>query len=379
MDAGQLKALRDIAEGFERETGTGVRIVEIGLFEITTKLELAAPAGKGPDVVSISHTSVGALTLMGLLAPLDGLDETMASVPEPLVGAFRYNGALRGVPLTVESYGLVVNRRLVGQPPASWEELFDRAERMTADTDGDGSPDSYGFLTDPTNFYFTFPFYDARGAYIFKETEAGSWDTADMGFCTPGGAQALTLLTGLTARRLIPIGITYPIITDLFSRQRLAMTIYGTYLISHWERLGIDVGYYELPPFADGSRGRPLATVMGLAVSAYAANSATAERFIAFVARPENLRRFFELSGATIVMADPGVYREADFAAVPYLRTALAIAADSYPFPNAPEGDLIWDALSGAAQAALTGQIGPRAALCDMQERLGAVIREMRQ
>lgn len=379
MDADRLRALREIAESFERETGAGVRIVEIGLFEITTKLELAAPAGKGPDVVSISHTSVGTLTLMGLLAPLDGLAGTVEDYPEPLVDAFRYNGALRGVPLTVESYGLVVNRRLVGRPPGSWEELFDRAERMTKDTDGDGTPDTYGFLTDPANFYFTFPFYDARGAYIFKKTQAGSWDTADMGFCTPGGARALTLLTGLTARRLVPIGITYPIITDLFSKQRLAMTIYGTYLISYWEKMGIDVGYYELPPFADGSRGRPLATLMGLAVSAYAANPATAERFIAFAARPENLRRLFERSGRSAVMADPGVYRDADFAAVPYLRTALAIAADSYPFPNAPEGDLIWDAVSGAAQAALTGRVGPHDALCDMQNRLGAVIREMRQ
>ncbi len=71
MSAEELGALRDIAESFERETGKSVRIVQIGLFEITTKLELAAPAHKGPDVVTISHTSVGTLTLMGLLAPVE--------------------------------------------------------------------------------------------------------------------------------------------------------------------------------------------------------------------------------------------------------------------------------------------------------------------
>jgi arabinogalactan oligomer/maltooligosaccharide transport system substrate-binding protein len=285
-----------------------------------------------------------------------------------------------GLPLTVESYGLVVNEGLVGQVPKTWEELFDRAERMTVDTDGDGTPDTYGFLIDPTNFYFTFPFYDARGAYIFKEAPTAEIDTTDIGFCTPGGAEALTLLTGLTLRRrIVPIGVTYPVITDLFSRGRLAMTVYGTYLIPRWKDMGIGTGYYELPPFEDGSRGRPLSTLMGLAVSAYANDPGTAERFISFLLLPGNLRRFFELSGKDLVMADPEVYRDEDFAAVPYLRTALSIASDSYPFPNVPEGDLIWEATSGAAEAALAGTVSPPQVLCDMQDRLGTVIREIRQ
>ncbi|MBN2225248.1 MAG: extracellular solute-binding protein [Deltaproteobacteria bacterium] len=380
MGTDEIRALKDSADRFERETGIAVRIVEIGLFEITTKLELAAPAGKGPDVVSISHTSVGTLSLMGLLAPLDHFSGLLACYPLPLVTAYRYRGVLMGVPLTVESYGLVVNKKLVKRVPETWEELFDEAARMTADTDGDGQADTYGFLTDPTNFYFTFPFYDARGAYIFKDRGPSGIDTADLGLCTPGGIEALTLLTYLTrSRRLIPVGITYPIITDLFSRGRLAMTVYGTYLISHWKQRGIDVGYHEIPPFADGRRGRPMSTLMGLGVSAYAHNPGGAERFITFLLAPENLRRFFELSGRTLVMADPGVYRDEDFAAVPYLRTALSIASDSYPFPNVPEGDLIWDAVSGAAETALSGTLSPREALCGTQERLSAVIREMRQ
>jgi arabinogalactan oligomer / maltooligosaccharide transport system substrate-binding protein len=380
MNADELNALRNIAGSFEHETGKTVRIDQIGLFEITTKLELAAPARKGPDVVTISHTSVGALALMGLLAPMDDFSGPTARYPGPLVDAYRYRGTLMGVPLTVESYGLVVNEKLVSRVPGTWEELFDEAQRLTTDTNGDGTPDTYGFLIDPANFYFAFPFYDAHGAYIFKEVPTAGVDTADLGFCTPGGAEALTLLAGLSLRRhLIPIGITYPIITDLFSKGRLAMTVYGNYLIPQWSKTGIETGYYELPPFEDGTRGRPLSTLMGLSVSAYANDPDGARQFISFLLSPENLRRFFELSGKNLVMADPGIYRDEDFAAVPYLRTALAIASNSYPFPNVPEGDLIWEATSGAAEAALSGAVLPRQALCDMQDRLGAVIREMRQ
>jgi maltose-binding protein MalE len=380
MGTDEMNALTDCADRFERETGIPVRVVEIGLFEIVTKLELAAPAGKGPDIVTTAHTSVGTLSLMGLLAPMDRFSDTLSRYPAPLVDAYRYDGVLRGVPLTVESYGLVINKKLVARPPATWEDLFDEAARLTADTDGDGVVDTYGFLIDPTNFYFTFPFFDARGAYIFKDRGASGVDTADPGFCTDGGVRALTLLTDLTRRRhLVPVGITYPIITDLFAKGRLAMTVYGTYLIGTWQKRGIEVGYYELPPFADGRRGRPLATLMGLGISAYATNPEGAGRFVEFLLSPENLRRFYELSGRTLVMADPGVYRDGDFAAVPYLKTAIAVAADSYPFPNVPEGDLVWDAVSGAAAAAISGAASPREALCGMQKRLSAVIREMRR
>jgi maltose-binding protein MalE len=380
MDKDEIGALAEIAARFEKETGTAVTITEIGLFEITTKLELAAPAGKGPDVVSIAHTSTGTLTLMGLLSPLDALAESVSRYPQGLVGGFRYRGSLWGIPLTVQSYGLVVNRHLVPDPPRTWEELFSRARKLTRDEDGDGTPDTYGFLTDPTNFYFTFPFYDACGAYIFKDRGKAGTDPTDLGFCTPGGIRALTLLTGLVGKgRLIPRGITYPIITDLFLRGRLAMTIYGTYLIPSWEALGIPVGYYELPPFADGRRGRPLATLMGLSVSAYANNKEGAQKFLTFLLLPENLRRFFERSGARTVMADPSVYRDEDFVKTPYLATALTIARDAYPFPNDPEGDLIWDAVTDASSLAEAGAESPERTLCDMQQRLGVVIEEMRR
>ncbi|GEM_PF-1926171 len=401
MSSEEAKAVRLIGKRFTEKSGIKVDVREIGIFEITTKLELAAPAGKGPDVLSITHTSVGALALMKLIAPMamdiasldaDIIDmsASLKDCPESLVSAFTWSGGdgrnagLYGVPLTVESYGLVINMEMVKSAPDTVEELIETATNLTRDTDGDGKVDTYGFLTDPTNLYFTFPFYDANGAYIFAEDTAGVYDTGNLGFCTEGGISALMFMKGLTkiqggAPPLIPKGITYPIISDLFSRGKAAAMIHGTYLIPYYRSLGIDVGYHPIPPFADGRRGRPLSTLMGVAVSAYSNKKEDALTFVAFLLRPENLRTYFEASGGVRVMANPLVYTDEDYKREPTLKTSVKIAGDSLPFPNDPAGELVWDAFADGVNLTLEGKSTPKDALCTMEERLKTVISEMKR
>jgi len=394
MGEEEAEATRTIAARFFVETGIPVEVTEIGFFEITTKLELAAPAGEGPDMVTISHTSTGALALMGLLSPLETtlINDAATRCPPALTNAFRYRGRLYGAPLTVESYGLVVNRDLLkaaGYPfespgPKNWEEVFEIAGKLTTDENEDGQAEVYGFLTDPANLYFTFPFYDALGGYIFGSS-GGVIVPEDIGFCTPGGISALDLVTSLTRRNgsrplpLIPRGITYPIISDLFARGKVAMMIHGTYLIGYYRSAHIDVGYYPLPPFSDGRRGKPLSTLMGIGISNYSKNKEDALGFLAFFLENKNLRSYFESSGSMRVMADPAVYSTEDFDREPFLKTAVEIAKDSTPFPNDPAGDLVWDAVRDAATLSIEGKASPEDVLCDMQEMLKVVITEMKR
>lgn len=379
MSKDEISAVREISDKFKEETGIEVDVREIGLFEITTKLELSAPAGKGPDVISISHTSVGALALIGLLMPIDKIPDRLKFYPEPLTSAFYYQGKLYGVPLTVESYGLVVNRDMVDEIPDTWEDLIDLAEKLTTDGDGNGDFETYGFLTDPENFYFTFPFYDAMGGYIFGSGDSGL-DPKDLGFCTPGGISALEFIVDLTrGKKLIPRGINYPIISDLFSKGRVAMMIHGTYLIGYYRSLGIDVGYHPLPRFSDGRVGRPLSTLMGIGISSYSGKKDSAQRFVNFFLEPENLRTYFESSGGIRVMADPTIYNEGDYEREPVLEAAISIAENSYPYPNDPRGDLVWDAVRDAAYLSIEKEMPPDVTLCDMQDRLKTVFSEMEE
>jgi len=380
MTPAEIEALQGIADEYCAERGTIVTVREIGLFEINTKLELAAPAGRGPDLVSVSHTSVGVLSLMGLLSPLDAAALPLEDCPVDLVDAFRYEDALYGVPLTVESYGLVVNEDLISEVPGTLEELLDTARRLTTDIDGDGQAEVYGLLVDPVNFYFTFPFYDAYGGYIFSITESGGVDPTRMGFCTPGGIAGLSVLSDIAGPGgFIPRGIDYAVIGELFGQGRAAMMIHGVYLIPYYRSLGMNVGYYPIPPTKDEHSARPLANLMGVGVSAHSNNKASAEEFLAYLCEPKNLRPIIDGSGAIKVMANPAVYREEDFTAEPLLLTALEIAGSSLPYPNDPAGELVWDAVGAAAAATMDGILTPEEALCRMEERLETVIDEMRR
>ncbi|MBN1883221.1 MAG: extracellular solute-binding protein [Deltaproteobacteria bacterium] len=380
MTPDEIETLRAIADDYRAERGVTVTVREIGLFEINTKLELAAPAGRGPDLVSVSHTSVGVLSLMGLLLPLDRAVLPLSGCPPDLVDAFGYDAVLYGAPLTVESYGLVVNEGLLSEVPETLEELLDTARRLTVDTDGDGETDVYGFLTDPANFYFTFPFYDVYGGYIFSETDEGAVDPTHMGLCTPGGIEGLTLLFDIAGPTgFIPRGIDYPIIGELFGENRVAMMIHGVYLIPSYRSLGMNVGYHPIPPAESGRRARPLANLMGIGVSAHSENPESALDFLAYLLEPSRLRLIFEGSGAIKVMANPLVYREEDFAQEPLLAAAVEIAGTSYPYPNDPAGELVWDAVGAAATAVMDGTLSPEEALCRMEERIETVIEEMRR
>jgi len=317
---------------------------------------------------------------MGLLEPLDRAALPLADCPPDLVDAFRYDAVLYGAPLTVESYGLVVNEDLLPEAPGTFEEMLDAARRLTVDADNDGEAEVYGFLTDPSNFYFTFPFYDAYGGYIFSETDHNTVDPTRMGFCTPGGIAGLSALFDIAGPGgSIPRGIDYTIIGELFGEGHVAMMIHGVYPIPYYRSLGINVGYHPIPPTESGRRPRPLANLMGVGVSAYSQSPESAEDFLAYLLEPKRLRLILEGSGTINVMANPMVYREEDFISEPLLSTAVEIAGMSYPFPNDPAGELVWDAVGAAATAVVDGSLQPEEALCRMEERLETVIKEMRR
>lgn len=126
------------------------------------KITLAFTAGTAPDVLRLPIAVKYPMQYSGekILAPMDELSENYAAELEledvrPEVIEFHsYYGRLLGMPwiYQLEMAGLAYNKDLfrasgldAENPPQSIEELVEYAKILTKDTDGDGTPDQWGY------------------------------------------------------------------------------------------------------------------------------------------------------------------------------------------------------------------------------------------
>ena len=131
-DDTRAPVLEPIAAEFGELEGITVQVVEVPFDQIDAQLSIAGPAGEGPDIVTGAHDWLGELVSNGVIAPIDlGPD---ADLYAPVaIEAFTYDGALYGVPYTIENIALIRNVDLVPDTPATFEDLEATALALQAD------------------------------------------------------------------------------------------------------------------------------------------------------------------------------------------------------------------------------------------------------
>ncbi len=140
-----------------------------GYGDLATKLLAATAAGNPPVMAqmyeddTMKYLEANALEPLGTLIPQSILDD----LPQALIGdnTFAVNGkqVMMTVPFNKSAMILFYNTDLLKTPPTTWDELLQDAKRLTVDTNGDGTPDQYGFGIRPyTEFYIEF-FHQAGG------------------------------------------------------------------------------------------------------------------------------------------------------------------------------------------------------------------------
>jgi ABC-type glycerol-3-phosphate transport system substrate-binding protein len=161
VEGGGLAELQPIADLYEEETGTTIKLVELpydGLYDrIQTEL--------GSGAVSFDIAALDAIWLSAFadgVAPLDDLftDDVKSDLFPGLVAESQIDGTHVGMPFFTNSEILFYRTDLFGDaqnqadfeatygyplaPPTTWDEYTDVAEFFTRDTDGDGQIDLYG-------------------------------------------------------------------------------------------------------------------------------------------------------------------------------------------------------------------------------------------
>lgn len=363
-DDTRAPVFREIGAEYTKITGIPVEVVEIPFGSIRDQFVTAAPTGEGPDIIIGAHDWVGELAANGLLAEILLPAELKALFDAVSLEAFVY-GKLYGLPYAREGVGLMYNKKLVPQVPATFEELIELARKLT-----DPTLPQYGFVVQNPDPYHEFPFLSALGGYIFGYDKEGKLNPCDVGLDSPGAIAGAEILQSLFAEGLIPAGLDWDTWTSLFTEGRIAMVITGPWFVGRAKAAGIDIGVTAIPPIR-GKAPKPFVGVQGVMVSAFSPNLplvydflfnyfATKETMLALYAKDPRIPAFLP------------AYEEV--AEDPILRGFAESIANGVPMPNIPQMSAVWGAWADAMSLIGNLQLTPAEALKKAADNIRATL-----
>ena len=245
----EVAGLEPVARQFRRANRIEVDIVVQA--EVRSKYMQAAIAKTGPDIVVGAHDWVGQLAKNGVIAEVNLSDRDKKKYFPVSIDGFTYNGKLYGIPYCVEAMVLFYNKKLIPNPPTTWEEVLAVSKPMTKDG-------KYGFLYGiDNNFYNNYPFIGSQGGYIFKWVD-GKYDILDVGLATPGAIEANKFIYKFVQEGIVPASTNNGIVISNFKEGKVAMIMDTLILLDHVNSMGKDVvGAIKLPTL-NGKKSVPL-------------------------------------------------------------------------------------------------------------------------
>ncbi len=363
-DDTRAPVFREIGAEYTKATGIPVEVVEIPFGNIRDQFVTAAPTGEGPDLIIGAHDWVGELAASGLLTEIILPEDLKAKFDAVSLEAFTY-GKLYGLPYAREGVGLLYNKALVKEVPATFEKLIELARKLT-----DPTVPQYGFVVQNPDPYHEFPFLSALGGYIFGYDKEGKLNPCDVGLDSPGAIAGAEILQSLFKEGLIPAGLDWDTWTSLFTEGRIAMVITGPWFVGRAKAAGIDIGVAPIPPI-QGHAPKPFVGVQGVMVSAFSPNLplvfdflfnyfATKETMLALYAKDPRIPAFLP------------AYEEV--AEDPILRGFAESISNGVPMPNIPQMSAVWGAWSDAMSLIGNLQMTPAEALKKAADSIRATL-----
>jgi arabinogalactan oligomer/maltooligosaccharide transport system substrate-binding protein len=336
-----LDWLREESASFTNAFGVDVEIVRLDVNELKQQALLAAPQGQAGDVFAgVPHDQIGEMAVGGVLLDMSTYATAayLADLSEQARLGYSYAGKLFGLPMYVEGPALIVNDDLVDQVPATYQATMQLAADLT-------TADTFGFMFDINNFYFSYAWLKSHGGYVFGRDASGALNPSDIGLANEGavaGAQALHDLR--FALGIIPSGTNYDVANGLFVDGALGMIYTGPWAISQYQEVGLNVSVHPMPPLANGTPFAGFMGVQGVLVNSFSGLKVEAANFSKWLSRKDAQVSLARLSGRIpastsaleVVIDDPVI---AGFGAA---------LLDAEPMPNIPEMGAVWSPMANA-------------------------------
>ncbi len=317
------------------------------------KFQAAAGAGKGPDIFCWPHDRVGEWAKSGLIVPVHPPRRVREAIDDSAWKAFGYQGKTWGYPLAIEAVGLIVNRALVPQPPATFEEIFALDKQLQA-------RGVRAILWDYNKSFFSWALIAGPGGYVFGRNAQGEYDPRQVGVNSPGALQGVQMLDRLLQEGLMPRGARYSDMEAQFASGKVAMMISGPWAWDNAKKSKIDFTVASVPSIG-GKPSRPFVGVLGCMITAPSRQKDIAREFIEnHLLKVESLKTI----SADVPLGTPANKAYfAELAADPRIRATMDNARAGEPIPNIPETGRFFPAMDAALEAVTTGRQAPKEAL----------------
>lgn len=361
----KIEPLSAVAPAFTEATGVEVQLELVPFGDIREQVNLAAPAGEGPDIFVGAHDWTGELAANGLIDPIELGGKTESFVPIA-VEAFGFEGSTYAVPYVTEAIALFYNMDLVPEPPATFDEMGAACEAAGTETcvvlPGGGSV---------TDAYHNYIFNSAFGATIFAyDAETGSYDASEVLIDSPEGVQGADYLAAQVESGVVA-STDGDTAKSLFLDGTAPFFISGPWQISDISATeGLNWGVSVIPPIGDAPT-QPFVGAQGFFINSFSENKLLAQSFVLdFIATDEVMQALYDADprGTAWLPVLEGLADD------PVVQTFAESAINGVPMPNVPEMGAVWGPLGDNMLLVRNGELGGQEAATTAAEAIRSAV-----
>lgn len=359
-------ALSAVAPDFEQETGIKVNVQELGRDAYMQKLSTQLLAQEqGLDVALVLNNYVGQFAAGGQFENLEpyfakdgsGLERFLPASAESV----KYNGKPYALPLELSTMFLIYRKDLIPEPPTTWEEYDQLAEKFTK-SKNPASPTEFGTTfqgkrgyTQPKEWY---QYFWSMGGELFNES---NWTPT---LNSEAGVKALTFVVDNYRKdKVVPPDATtyeFPEVLSAFQNEKVAMAIEWNAAYSRLADEKQSPKVFDKFAIADVPGGVSFIHSWSIAVNSASKKKEAAYKFISWVTN-QGAKKYALAGGVPpvkSVLRDPEVIK-----ARPEFPAIEASINRAKLEPNLPEWPRIQEMITDGLSKALAGEKSPKEAL----------------
>ena len=215
MGTYQGRIVDQLIRDFNKASAPNVEVKGIfqGFYDdIMIKIIAAAASNDLPDISQISVERLDLFIKNGLVSPIDNLinEEDRKDILEPFWEVMTRKGKVWAMPFNQSVQVLFYNKDFFAGagldpdvPPVTWDDTVVMSQKLTEDSNNDGTPDKWGILIGIIELYALVPFIEQMGGRPFSQ------DMKKATFNDAGGIKALTFLQDLAYKyKVMPTRMT---------------------------------------------------------------------------------------------------------------------------------------------------------------------------